>query len=137
MSFSTRHRQYPPEQAEQGAHPSAQIQRQMGIIPEGHPKHLFIKQPGKILHPGAGQNRSGEEERRALPDNLRQQQDGQSAQPVDRTDRQDEPALAIPFGLPPDAHIHYLQEKTQKTVNEKIPEPDHAAAPFSALAWAG
>lgn len=122
--------QYPPEQGEQKAYPSAQIEGQVGVIPKGYPKDLFIKQPGHILHRRAHQGGGGEEKGQAVPDQRRQEENGQCPQAVHRADGEHQTALPVPFDSTHQADIGHLHQKAEKTVNQKVPKPHHKTAPL-------
>ena len=122
--------QYPPEQGEQKAYPSAQIEGQVGVIPKGYPKDLFIKQPGHILHCRAHQGGGGEEKGQAVLDQRRQEENGQCPQAVHRADGEHQPALPVPFDSTHQADIGHLHQKAEKTVNQKVPKPHHKTAPL-------
>ena len=70
----------------------AQMQRQMGVIPEGYQKDFFIKKTRQKFCRRTDQNRGGEQQKRLGPRTLRQQEQTQRAQPIDRADGQEEPA---------------------------------------------
>ena len=122
--------QYSPEQGEQKAYPSAQIEGQVGVIPKGYPKDLFIKQPGHILHRRAHQGGGGEEKGQAVPDQRRQEENGQCPQAVHRADGEYQTALPVPFDSTHQADIGHLHQKAEKTVDQKVPKPHHKTAPL-------
>lgn len=95
----------------------AQMQRQMGVIPEGYQKDFFIKKTRQKFCRRTDQNCGGEQQKRLGPYTLRQQEQTQRAQPIDRADGKKQAALPVLLGFTTQPGIAYLDEKADKAIN--------------------
>ena len=97
-----------PEKGEKQTDPAVEVQRKMGIIPEGDPQHPVIEEVHEVLRSGGGQG-GPQKQQPGIGTGGGQGQHQKHAQPVHRAERQEIEAFSIPFGIMGDSredHLH-------------------------------